>query len=236
MAKTRAQLNAAVRMYLDEAVAADWSDNDVNREINNGYQEVVTAVVETYEDYYLTEATTDTVADQQEYALPSDFWKLRRVEINYDPDNSSSNPQRALPVQLDQVRRDLGYENAGITILRNPAYYVQGNLIGFIPVPQKDGTDAIKIWYVRQVSNLSSDDDTIDIPYPDRYGKLIPMYAAGILLKKGQEAVREGNDLLSQFYQGLERMKQQLEDRVADDAKSVTDVHLTSIDFGDFSW
>ncbi|MDD4984862.1 MAG: hypothetical protein PHQ43_03590 [Dehalococcoidales bacterium] len=234
MAKTKAQLNQAARTYLDEAVQADWEETEVNREVNNGYHEVVTAVIETFDDYYLTEATADTVVDQQEYRLPSDFFKVRRVEINYDVDNSGSRYQRALPVSLDQVRRDLGNENAGITVLTNPAYFLQGNYIGFIPVPTNVGTDAIKIWYVRQVSDLDEDSDTVDIPYPDRFAKLIPMYAAGVLLKKGQEAVNEGNDLLNQFYVGIERMKQQLEDRIADENKSVIDTRMESIDFSRF--
>lgn len=234
MAKTLAQLNQATRTYLDEAVQADWQETEVNREVNNGYHEVVTAVIETFDDYYLTESTADTVADQQEYRLPSDFFKIRRVEINYDVDNSGSRYQRALPVSLDQVRRDLGNENAGIMVQTNPTYFLQGNYMGFIPVPTKAGTDAIKIWYVRQVSDLEEDSDSVDIPYPDRFAKLIPMYAAGVLLKKGQEAVNEGNDLLNQFYVGLERMKQQLEDRIADENKSVIDTRMESIDFSRF--
>lgn len=236
MAKTFNNLKSATRTYLDENVEADWEDTEVEREVNNGYHEVVTAVVEVFEDYYLTEATADSVADQQEYALPSDFFKMRRVEIDYDPDNSSSSPQLATQIEIDQVRRDLGYENAGITVLRNPAYYVQGDILGFIPVPTESGTDAIKIWYIKVQSDLSNNTDTVSIPYPDRYGKLIPLYAAGQLLKKGSEAVGPGNDLLNDFYTGLERMKQQLEDRKAGDPKVVVDTVMEDIDFGSFSW
>jgi len=235
MAKTLANLEAATRTYLDEAIAGDWTDAEVDREINVGYHMLVTAVVNVFEDYYLTSATADSVANQQEYALPTDIYKIRRVEINYSPSNPNSVPQRALPINIDSVRRDLANTTLGISVLRNPAYYIKGSVIGFIPIPQESGTDNIKIWYITTKDDLVNPTDTIDIPYPDRYGHLIPLYAAGTLLRKGQQEETVAARYLAEFEAGLLKMQQELEDRVAEEGKYVVDVLAENLDFGDFS-
>jgi hypothetical protein len=218
-------------MLLDESSAADWSVADVDRGINFAYHELVSAVVEAYEDYYIKTTNLDTAADTQEYGeaegFPSDFFKMRRVEINYDPADSNSKPKRALPISLDEVKTDLGNEVVTVTTRSNPAYYLLGhgsNLkLGFIPIPSEDGTDAIKLWYVYTPSDLEASNDTPDLPYPDRYARLIPYGAAADLLRKGQQEEVAARQYRLEFEMGLEKMKQQLEERKADDVKGVTD-------------
>jgi len=235
MAKTLSTLRARTRTYLDEAVQADWTDTEVDREVNEGYHKVVTAVISVFEDYYLTSATANTVANQQEYALPSDFFKMRRVEINYDVDNTNSVPQRALPINIDSVRRDLANTTLGISVLRNPAYYLKGDVIGFIPIPTKNGTNAIKIWYIKTKTDLVNDSDEVDIPYPDRYANIIAVFAAGTLLRKGQQEETVAARYLAEFEAGLAKMQEELEDRVAEESKYVVDVLAETQDFSDFS-
>ena len=225
-----------VRQFLDEATAADWTAAQVQEEIKNGFQEVVTAAMETYEDYYLVKYSTDSVANRQEYALPSDFFKTRRVEINYDTANSNSEPSRAIPINIDQVRFNLDNTNIGPRIGANPRYYIWGNNLGFIPIPDKTSTtDAITLWYVQQVANPTSftSSDTPNIPYHNRYCYLITLKAAANLLRKGQQESVEADKLDIKFEAGLTKMKQQLEDRVAEESKSVIDVNPQMIDFGE---
>jgi hypothetical protein len=220
-------------MLLDEAVAADWSNSQIDRAVNYAYHELITSIVETFEEYFVKTTTLDTVADQQEYGeddgLPDDFFKIRRVEINYDPDNSNSSPERAYPIILDEITRDVGNENWGVVSHSHPNYYLIGHgstnmKLGFIPIPSDDGTDAIKLWYVYIPDDLSEGSDEIDIPYPNRYGRLISLGAAGDLLRKGQLEEVAAARYRAEFELGLEKMKQQLEDRKADDVKSITDV------------
>src|SRR3990167_7059362 len=224
-----------IRTILDEATATRWTNAEVQLETNNGYQEVVTAVMETFEDYYLTQATTSLVADQQEYQLPSDFFKVRRVEVNYDASNSDSIPQRALPVNMDEVRRDLGNQTIGVSFIRKPGYYLSHDNIGIIHVPPEASTNGLKIWYIRYVTNESSFGATKpDIPYPDRYAKLIVLYGAGQLLRKGQIEETSAARYLAEFEIGLEKMKRQLEDRTAEESKQVIDISGESVAFDDY--
>lgn len=228
---------------MDEATTADWTPEEVDREINSGYQEVVTSVMEIYEEFYVTTTTFDSKEDQQEYGtsddFPTDFFKMRRVEINFDTSNSNSIPRRAKPVSIDSVLRDLGNSALGISIYRNPAYYLIGSgsgiKLGFIPIPARDGTNAIKIWYIPVQTDLSDSTNSPNIPYEDRYSKLISLYASATLLRKGQQEEVAARQYLLDFEEGLAKMRAQLEDRVADDAKAIIDTMQFDTDFTNYS-
>lgn len=235
MSKTLTVLRQQTRTYLDEATTADWTDVEVDREINVAYMKVYTAVVGVFEDYYSTKATASTVADQQEYSLPTDFYKARRVEINYTTSIADSVARRAIPVSLDAVLRDLGDSSSGVTVLRTPCYYIRGSLIGFLPVPTETGSAAITLWYVKQISELSSASDTIDIPFPDRYYDAIALQAAATLLRKGQQEEVVAARYLQEAKDLRDQMMAELEDRTADHTKQVEDLIGDDIDFTSFS-
>src|SRR3990167_5875318 len=234
MAKTLSNLQAQTRTYLDEATQSDWTDTEVTREINSKYMELYVGVVEVYEDYYSTRTTVASVADQQEYTLPSDLYKIRRIEINYNPSNSNSLPRKAVNVPMDSVLRDLGNSALGISVYRNPAYYVRGNTIGFIPFPTETGATAIGIWYIKTVSELSDSTDAIDIPFPDRYYEAISLEAAAMLLRKGQQEEVAARQYLQEAKELRIEMQIELEDRISDDAKSITDTVGEDLDFSSF--
>ena len=227
MSKTFLNIRDATRSYLDEASAVDFTETEVKREVNSGFHRIVTAVLETFENYYVATYETSSVASQQEYALPSNFLKVRRVEINYQPNTTGSVKQRAYPMDIDQVRRDLSVSTLGPSVIRNPGYYIVGNNIGFIPIPSvsSSDTDAIKIWYVATQDDLSADDDDVDVPYADRFAPSIAKYAAAQLLRKGQQEEQAAKTLMGEFMSDMEELKRQLEDRIEEESKSVIDVH-----------
>jgi hypothetical protein len=238
--KAFSTLRSDVRMFLDEASPADWTEAQVNSALNYAYHELVTSIVDVFEDYYTTTATFDTIEDQQEYdsddGLPTDIFKIRRVEINQDPSNSNASPTRALPINLEDVYRDLG--NTSTSLKSNhPCYYVLGlgsgnEKMGFLPVPDEDGTNAVKIWYVQTQDDLSASSDTPNIPYCDRYAHLIVWGAVADLLSKGQQEEQASAKYRSMFEVGVQKMKTELEDRKADDAKGVTDTVGLNVEFG----
>lgn len=232
MSKTLANIRTQVRSYLDETSAADWTDTELNSLINQRYHRVHTAIAGVFEDYKITTSFESLVANQQEYTLPTDLYKLRRVEVNYDISNSNSVFQKATPLtSLESVRTRLAETNIGSAILRNPVYYVTGLKIGFLPIPTSSGTNAIKYWYVPVLTELSADADTIDIPYPDRYWNIIAEGATADALRFGQQESVEADKLDQKFVAGILLMQEELEDRIADDSKFVLDVSGQSLDF-----
>lgn len=229
-----------MRGYLDETTPTDWTNAELNVLINQRYQRIYGAIIAVFEDYYLTTANVDTVAEQQEYTssdgLPTDIYKMRRVEINYA--STGGSPTRALPISnIDFVRRDLGYENAAIGTYSssNAHYYLVGYgsnaTLGFIPIPQEARTDGIKLWYVAEISDLDDDADTFNIPYVDRYYHLLVEGATADALRFGQQDSPEADKLDGKFDTGLGLMQQELEDRIAEETKFVMDVTGEFIDF-----
>lgn len=235
MSKTLAQLRAHTRTYLDEITQDDWTDTEVDREVNIAYFKVYTAVVNVFEDYYSTKTTLATVANQQEYALPTDLYKIRRVEINYQPSINGSIAKRAIPVSMDSVLRDLGNSALGISVYRNPAYYRRGDYFGFIPVPTESGADMITLWYIGTISELSSDSDTIHIPFADRYYDTIALEAAGTLLRKGQQEEAAAKMYLQDAETRRQQMQVELKDSISDDNMGIVDTVGDDIDFSNYS-
>lgn len=229
-------IRSLVRSYLDESSPSDWNETELTYFIGQRYQRVYTAAVTVFEDYNITTSFLTTVANQQEYTLPTDLFKLRRVEINYDISNANSTFQKATPLtSLDAVRTRLAETNIGSSILRNPIYYVTGTALGFLPIPDKAGTSAIKLWYVPVVANpvYLTDDQTVpSIPYVDRYWHLIAEGATADALRMGQQDSREADKFDQKFLAGILLMQEELEDRIADDAKFVIDTDPINFEYG----
>lgn len=232
MSKTLANLRTKTRTYLDEVTQADFKDTEVDTAINEFYMKTVSSVIIVYEDYYSVKYQTASVADQQEYSLPTDFWKMRRVEVNYYPNNTNSTPNRALPISIDEIRGRLSNTNVSNSPYRNPVYYLRGDLIGFIPIPAESGSEMITIWYIKFISEMANASDEVNIPYPDRFAPAIALGAAGSILRKGQIEEKAAQRYLLDFDAQLERMQAELKERTADDVRGVVDVIGENLDFG----
>jgi hypothetical protein len=236
MAKTLLDCTTQTRVYLDEQVAADWTDAQVLLAINAAYQMVITAVMEVYEDYYMSTTTLPTVVDQNEYlvagGLPSNLFKIRRIEINYNPSVANSNSNRL----MDEARSNLNNNLVGLSVYRNPAYYSYGfgdNLtIGIIPAVQSAGATAFKLWYIPLVADMAASGDSVNVPYADRFWWAIPLLAAGSLLRKGQQEESAAATYIRDGQLLLDDMRELLEDRVAEEGKVIVDVMSEETDFG----
>src|SRR5436190_14439420 len=113
MAKQFSDGLTETRIYLDEAVQTDWLDTEVKISYNRSYHETCAFVMEVYEQFYetLTPFTYAIVANQQEYAIDPSLIKVTRVEINYNPTTSGSQPNRCEPIKMDEIRGNLGNTN-----------------------------------------------------------------------------------------------------------------------------
>lgn len=226
---TKAQIISDIRSKLNESTADFWSDAELLRWVNQRYHLLEEAVDRVFENYFLTESVTDTVEDEQEYQLPTDFKRMRRVEVNYDIDNSDSVYQRAYPVELDQIRQRLENTNLGVGIQRHPIYYLRGDNIGFLPIPDEDGTNAIRIQYVAEQDDLSDDADVPVIPVSYHY--LIVIGACADALEKGKRDLEEANRLNYRYDVKRREMMEELEDRVIEESKYVVDTSGEGTDF-----
>lgn len=237
MAKTLTNLRVGVRMYLDEAQQVDFLDTEVDREINYAYQDVISQVIEVYEDFYLTTSpeTYSTVANQQEYAVTTNLLKVNRVEINYTPSNSNAVAIRAVAVKMSELPLNLTNTGVGVTGSLSCGYYFYGSptgqKIGFIPVPTETGTNNISVWGIEAPSDLSSASDNVIIPYADSYAKLIELKAASELLRKGQQEEKVAQQYLANYLTGILNMKTFLKERQSDGPWMIQDSEIEDTAF-----
>lgn len=245
MSKTLANTRNLVRSFLNEAGAADWTDAELNQLVNIYYHRIRDIIINVYEDYFITTTTFNSVANQEEYGssdgAPTNIYKIRRVELNYDVTASSGAPTRCLPIyNMDAVRRDLGYANAGIGLKTygNAFYYTYGfesNFkIGFIPMPANpggSGTNAIKIWYVPLGTDMTSDSDTVNIPFSDKHYIHIVHGATADALRFGSQDL-EGADVFEKKYEvGKEQMIDDIKEKLIEEPRVTVDTSGDNITF-----
>lgn len=123
--------------------------------MNIAYQNVARLIWEAadtwqYDDSNATDfgiATTDLVASQQDYSLPSTCQRVQRVEVN---------GELAQPVDIHDLTLATSEENTG-TI----RYDLVGRSIFLYPTPTAASTAGLKVFFDRDVTDL---DDVADVP------------------------------------------------------------------------
>jgi hypothetical protein len=155
--------------------------------------------------------------------------------------NVVSNPDsyyRAAPININNYRGSIVNQNLGSSAY--PFYYTYGFdasfAIGFLPIPKISNTNGVRFWYIYRSPVLINDgtnnvDDEINIPYADKYASLIPLYASGVLLRKGQQEEPTAARYLEEFDKGKQDMMDELKQRNVDDAAVIMDSIGMNTDF-----
>ena len=231
-------LETEVRIYLDESVAADWLDSEVDLAINKSYHDVCAFVMETYEQFYETTTpfTYAVQANVQEYLIDPSLIKVTRVEINYNPTVTGSQSSRVLAVKSDEILRNLGNTDSPPNSFAS-GYYLHGPLgaqyIGFVPVPTSSDTTgkSISVWGIALPTDLVNDTDNVNIPYADRFSYLVSLKAAAQLLRKGQQEEGPAGGYINEYRAGIIDLMNFLKDRQADGGVFIEDSLMEDIDF-----
>jgi hypothetical protein len=226
MAKTLSNLITECRTILDEVSEADWLDSQIATEINYAYLEMYSAVIETYEDYYRTIVTTSLEANKQEYTLPSDIYKIRRIEVKYV---STDNFVKVKPYSFDQI--GMGFDTLLYTSANQAIYELSGNVIRLLPIPTEDVASGLRLTYIATISNLDDSTDEVNIPFADRFATYLVLGACSKLLKKGQQEETVAKGYLLEFETGIEKMKNELENRYSDGVKMIVDTRQENTNF-----
>lgn len=239
MSKTLVNLQTEARIYLDESTQTDWLDSEVTLAINRAYHDTASFVMEVYESFYetVTPFTYAIVANQQEYVIDPSLIKVTRVEINFNPTTTGSQPNRCQPIREDEIRQNLGNTNGAGGSFYSAAYYLHGDIgnqkIGFIPIPQTADTTgkSISVWGIGLPSDLVNSTDNVNIPYADRFSYLVALRAAAQLLRKGQQEEATAARYIAEYRAGIVDMQTFLKERQADDVWGITDSLQEDIDF-----
>lgn len=131
----------------------------LNEFINDSYQETYDLLVSRWADYFtVTGSTMPMAAGTASYAVPSDFYKLRKVELAV-----SGGWTRLLPFDLDASHL---YRTGGTP----RRYREQARNIVFAPTPAQ--VESYRLHYIPVRLPLTADGDVITFDVPQEY-KLI---------------------------------------------------------------
>jgi len=135
-------------------------------------------LITSYEDYAVKRWLFTTSATQDQYNLPADFYKLRKV-FPVLP-NGRSYPLRKFDLE------EMGAETAEVLIVgtesRQLRYRVMGNRLYFWPVPTNAAE--MEVWYIPQYQPITNDEDLIDFRYPNGWEDYVVEGVAARALEK----------------------------------------------------
>jgi len=158
---TLINIRAKTRFLLGELTSTQYSDANLNTNINQWYQQAIEEAVLSSGDWEINGevATTDLVIDQKEYVFPTDLIQIKRIEINYD--GSANGWWKVEHVDMREIGSALS--NTDVFLGKNYVRVFDNSLILLVN-PVTAVTAGIKIYYSTEPTALSADDDTPNLP------------------------------------------------------------------------
>lgn len=154
---TVASLISQVRK-LSDLVGAEKriTDSDIITYIDKSWKELQDLLIEKEQDYFITTSGIDLVAGTDTYALPTNFYRLRGVDIVKGSD--LFNVRKFNWQDRNRFQRtDFSYNYYEGNTIR---YRLQGNSLKITPTPTK--SDTLQVNYVPSPPTLTSSTDTIE--------------------------------------------------------------------------
>lgn len=221
MAITLLELRTQARQRADQEDSTFVTDSELTSYVNSSIAELHDILVQAYgSDYFLAETSFTTVADQNSYSLPADFYKVRGVDIRLN--GSDWFTIRKFKFNERNKYSDFGaWTLLGVSAAR---YRVMGSNIRFTPSP--DGAYEVKLWYVPVATKLVADTD--ELSDYNAYSEYVIVDAAiKMMLKEESDA--------SSLYQIKRDLKKRIEEaannRDASEPESVTDIYAQNADY-----
>jgi len=144
------ELRLLTRQRADMENSQFVNDTELTRYLNNSWGELYSLINENFnEDYFTTTSTVSMVSGTDTYDLPSDFYKMRGVDLVVTSTES---------VPLKRYNWAQRTRNALTVYARDYKYRVQKGSIVFSPVPST--TDSVKLYYIPSPKRLLSKDTT----------------------------------------------------------------------------
>lgn len=192
------------------------TDSKLATWVNDYYMQIVDEVIKVKPDFFVKSSVTSTVAGQQEYDLPTDFEKMRMVNIQID-----GVWKRVLPMGNADITNITTHSdttsNQGFSTAE-PRYYIVGDNMGIMPIPSASTASAIRIWYVYTPTELTA--DSSEPAFPSKYHFIIKYGAYANYLDQDDEHVAAERMRL-RFDTLVQRMMENVQDTQIDEPKSV---------------
>jgi hypothetical protein len=158
---TLASLRTQVRQTADMVDSTFVSDSELNQFIDLSYAELYDILTATCEDYYTLPPINFTIPDgSKTYALPSDFYKLRGLDLSL---GGGSNPEDWItvhPFQFNERNRKNSIVQRSLNSVNDINYRIIGDSLYFFPEDKAPGV--YRLWYIPVRTKLTLDTDTMN--------------------------------------------------------------------------
>jgi hypothetical protein len=220
---TLLELRTQCRQRADMENSNFIQDTELNGLINKSAKKLYDKLISAYADeYYSVEYSFVTVANQQSYTLPADFYKLLLVTRAITPTERRNVRKFMLK---DKARFTPGLTVAGDDIMQ---YRLKQQSIDLLPVPR--GGQTVYLDYIPRLATLALDADTLDaINGWDEYVIL------DVAIKMRAKEETDSTDLMALLALEDARIQEMKENRDASAPDRVSDVR-TNAWGDDFDW
>jgi hypothetical protein len=170
---TRLEIQQLVSQWVDDTDQGYFTPTILNVFINNALYEIQKRLVLAGENYYVRCVTTPVVQDQNMYALPTDFWGIRRLRIITSGSGATADRATVGPITMNQEEMlpKTGLPK-GFYLSRDSAK----NPVLFLAPAPTTTTWTIEMDYVYIISMMSNDSDLPDAP--EHFHEYIALLAA----------------------------------------------------------
>ncbi len=170
---TLSDIKNRITFYTSTTSGASGQFNETQRliSINKAYDDIHVLILQSvdsidFDDKNKTDfpiLTTDLVANQQDYGLPSSAFKVKRLEATYD----NIEWKRLIAFDNNEIS-----DATDTTTIANdfntdrPRYDMQSNSLFLYPIPTSNIIGGLKIWIDRNVTQFTSSDLTAGTAEP----------------------------------------------------------------------
>jgi hypothetical protein len=191
-------MQATVAEQLNMTITDDTGTitlTSIKRNLNRAYRKIVNRIVSLNQNYYETDAGANLVANQSTYTLPDNFVKMNKLMLGY---SSPDILYRACEINRSSIdTSSLSFSTAA------PAFTFLDGGFQIFPTPSTDIIMGIRMWYVKDIDDMSADDDEPELPknYLD-----VPIEYATAKAKLQLGLVDEASVLLQEFNSEVQSM------------------------------
>lgn len=186
------ELQNMVAQWCDDVSFGYFTQSFVKLMVNNAAYEVYKLLNKTGEYRYLKCLETETVANQQQYIVPSDFITVEKLVFVDNPGTTQESEIVVAPLTLNQVRTFV----APLVDSNGPAvYHLQRDRLVIYPAPQSERT--LRLYYSYLPSPMVDDDDEPDAPI--NYHEYIAVLATKSCFLKDKQPVAPIQDKLDEY-------------------------------------
>ena len=151
---TLTELRAFTR-FLTNTNSSTYTDADLDANIATYNELFTTEILDSMDewDFSAETATTDLITSQQEYILPNDILKIKRVEVTYD----GTSWYLASPMDVNE--RISATDDTSVLndfSVNNPYFDLMDNSLVLYPAPTQGVTAGLKVWYEQLPVALSA--------------------------------------------------------------------------------